>query len=548
MTQISADQDSSRRVAVYFDFENLLISQYNRIHGKDTWYQDRHTPKDKEKKAAEAAIDLDALLSFAAALGAVVVNRTYCDWTRPVLTGYGEEFARRSVEPIQMFSKDSGKNGADIRIALDVEEDLRWDNLITDVVLFSGDGDFLPVADLCRRRGVNVHAVGVRGSSGGLWQKWCRFHFYEEVTARQTSLASVREIATAAVDPVRLLQDALLRIPRQWIDRNHLEAVMRRRNWAFSLQATGTGDIDQLIRSAVSQQLVEQSGDRIRLLPAPSTGQAISPADDHRALAVYWHLEDLAVAVYDGVHGPGTWRNDRVDAVRSMKFDRNNRIGLARIHIPAVMNFARNIAPVVLNRLYADWTKAVFRDYRSSVTGRPPAEFVQIHPGLGLPVGVRLPADVMRDLRHTPRITDVLVCSGTQGFEGIAEHCERTGIRLHAVGGTADHNAQWRETCVFSDYTDLMPPRGTSAEPWVGYLLAPFNGDPSTRIKAAPLKSRIKQLDSAFDEKTYGFRGGFRSMLRNAQERGLLILEDDDRSDDIWVRLNPQRPLGNTGS
>ncbi|WP_071289067.1 NYN domain-containing protein [Mycolicibacterium llatzerense] len=279
---------SRRQVAVYWDFENLVISEYDRVHDHrpprkpgerrpSMWSLDRNLPaSERDLKLAAASVNIDALLAFGAALGDVVVNRAYCDWTRPVMEVYGEALATRCVEPIQMFSKDSGKNGADIRIALDVADEVSWNPTVTDVVLFSGDGDFLPVADLCRRRGIAMHAVGVRGSTNDLWRRSCAFRYLDELSTKRT-VAEVRKAATSGVDVAGLLPRALAQLPvGQWVETRHLEPLIRRVNWAVDLACSPYDSIEGLIRVAAEAGIVEQAEQVVRLIVKDIPVQQVS--------------------------------------------------------------------------------------------------------------------------------------------------------------------------------------------------------------------------------------------------------------------------------
>lgn len=266
--------------------------------------------------------------------------------------------------------------------------------------------------------------------------------------------------------------------------------------------------------------------------------------NDSRVLAIYWHLEDLVVAEYDRIYGAGMWHMHGIAAMESAQLGRSHRVGVARINIPAVMTFADTLGRPVINRFYADWTRPVMRHYTSSATSRPPAEFVELHPGVGLPLQVRLPADVLDDLRRNPDVTDVLVCSGGQGFDGLPQWCAQTGRTLHAVGITATRNEGWRDRCEFKNYSDVVPARPSAPpEPWIPLLLAPFAADPTRRRSASSLKQEIQQIDSAFTETTYGFKRGFRNLLRAAAERGFVTLDHGDGTSDIIVSVGPNQPL-----
>jgi hypothetical protein len=67
---------------------------------------------------------------------------------------------------VQLFPAAAyGKNGADIRLAVDVVEDMFRLPDLTHVVLVAGDSDYIALAQRCKRLGRYVVAVGVAGST-----------------------------------------------------------------------------------------------------------------------------------------------------------------------------------------------------------------------------------------------------------------------------------------------------------------------------------------------------------------------------------------------
>ena len=118
-------EPTDTRVAVYIDFDNIVISRYNQLHGRGNRVQKVKDldPKDPAtaKLLDEAKVDLGAVLDYASSFGTIAVSRAYADWSVAVNADYSRQLIERAVDLVQLFpTVASGKNGADIRLALDV--------------------------------------------------------------------------------------------------------------------------------------------------------------------------------------------------------------------------------------------------------------------------------------------------------------------------------------------------------------------------------------------------------------------------------------------
>jgi len=165
--------DSEARVAVYIDFDNILISRYDQIHGRGAFHADKVrtlTTDGRESKArtrfSQATVDLGAIIDYASSYGSIVLSRAYADWSVPAHAAYRDQLLARAVDLVQMFpTTRSLKNGADIRLSIDVVEDLfRLDN-ITHVVVVAGDSDYIALAQRTKRLGRFMVGIGVAGST-----------------------------------------------------------------------------------------------------------------------------------------------------------------------------------------------------------------------------------------------------------------------------------------------------------------------------------------------------------------------------------------------
>ena len=160
------------RVAVYLDFDNIVISWYDRVHGRNSYGRDRQriieSPEDPEiaERLTAATIDVGAIIDYAASFGTLVLTRAYADWSSPVNAVYRNQLVARAVDLVQLFPAAAyAKNGADIRLAVDTVEDMFRLPDLTHVVIVAGDSDYVPLAQRCRRLGRYVVGVGVAGST-----------------------------------------------------------------------------------------------------------------------------------------------------------------------------------------------------------------------------------------------------------------------------------------------------------------------------------------------------------------------------------------------
>ncbi|MGC5222933.1 NYN domain-containing protein [Micromonospora sp. DT81.3] len=160
------------RVAVYLDFDNIVISWYDRVHGRNSYGRDRQrileTPNDPEiaDRLSRATIDVGAIIDYAASFGTLVLTRAYADWSSPVNAVYRSQLVARAVDLVQLFPAAAyAKNGADIRLAVDAVEDMFRLPDLTHVVIVAGDSDYVPLAQRCKRLGRYVVGIGVAGST-----------------------------------------------------------------------------------------------------------------------------------------------------------------------------------------------------------------------------------------------------------------------------------------------------------------------------------------------------------------------------------------------
>jgi NYN domain-containing protein/OST-HTH/LOTUS domain-containing protein len=307
------------RVAVYIDFDNIVISRYDQVHGRGQFQRDkvrgftgadRSADPDIAAKVRRATVDVGAVIDFASSFGTLVLTRAYADWSAPVNADYRGQLISRAVDLVQLFPAAAyAKNGADIRLAVDAVEDMFRLPDLTHVVIVAGDSDYIALAQRCRRLGRYVVGVGVAGSTSRALAAACdELVTYDALpgitptgiadpsTARTTgaqdghgepaSAASARgsrrKRPVAAVideadldseDPqeraTRLLERALQlgqeKDDADWLHSSAVKSQMRRMDPSFSEKALGYRSFSDFVKSRDRVAELDQTN-RVRLV------------------------------------------------------------------------------------------------------------------------------------------------------------------------------------------------------------------------------------------------------------------------------------------
>ena len=144
------------QMAVFIDFENVAL-----------W---------AEREFFD--FEITGLMEYLQTRGPAVVKRAYGDWSR--FSRYRDEMMSNSIDLIQIFSVRSGKNRADIRMAIDAFEIAMTRPSIHTYVVVSGDSDFGPLVAKLREYGHYTIGIGPRSITHELLVKSCDEFVYLE--------------------------------------------------------------------------------------------------------------------------------------------------------------------------------------------------------------------------------------------------------------------------------------------------------------------------------------------------------------------------------
>ncbi|WP_136708246.1 NYN domain-containing protein [Agromyces sp. H66] len=200
------------RVALYFDFDNIVISRYDQLHGDGAYRKDTSRTKtvspgtQAAARLKEATVDIDAVLDFAATFGTIAISRAYADWSTPVNASYRGQLIDRAVDLVQLFPLSATKNGADIRLAVDAVEDMFRIEDLTHIVIVGGDSDYVALAQKCKRLGRYVVGIGVSGGTSRALTASCdEFADYDALLSTDAAVeedeAGAEEAPSARTEP-----------------------------------------------------------------------------------------------------------------------------------------------------------------------------------------------------------------------------------------------------------------------------------------------------------------------------------------------------------
>ena len=306
-------EPSDARVAVYIDFDNIVISRYDEVFGRGRFMADKARTAQASKPdenlkptdpAARAVVDVGAILDYATSFGSVVISRAFADWSAPANSRYSGQLVDRAIDLVQMFPTAAyQKNGADIRLSVDVVEDMFRLPEITHVVIVAGDSDFIPLAQRCKRLGRYVVGIGVLGATSKQLAAACNeFKYYGQlpgvvaapagepaVRTQKTSATSSKSAATKEVEDagerdsgdsklsatqllVRAMSLGHDKSDDEWLASGSVKQQMMRLDPAFNEKSLGFKSFTEFVKSRGAQVEIAKTGEqkgKIRLRDTP---------------------------------------------------------------------------------------------------------------------------------------------------------------------------------------------------------------------------------------------------------------------------------------
>lgn len=252
--------DAESAVAIYWDFENVHACLLDDQNGEGAYRSVRFRPQ-------EPLVDVAPVAEYAATFGRIVVHRAYCNWQ--FYGRYRDELQAHALDLVQLFPLTGSKNGADIRLVLDVVEDLQRHPHLTHVVVVASDSDYTSLAHQCRRYGRFYIGVGTSRTAPSYKFACDEFRMYRDLAVASASpaaaemeetaqeLAPLEDAAELVVKAVRMLAAGR---GETWALKAAVRPLVKRLDPAFDERNFGFATFGELLK-ALDGSIIEQAGE-----------------------------------------------------------------------------------------------------------------------------------------------------------------------------------------------------------------------------------------------------------------------------------------------
>ena len=258
------------QIAVYWDFENIHAAVYENSGTPVEPYRETFFKPQPE------AVSIAAIMEYISSEGTVCLNRAYANWEP--MRKYARRLQEWSVDLIQLYpAGKSSKNGADIRLSIDIIEDMARLPHIDTIVLIAGDSDFIPVVRKIREKGRRIIGIAEQKSTNPNLVKCCHeFKFYKTLAARVKesiepgpaaddspkspglSLKQTKGLAKTA------MQNTMKQSGESFVSKGTLKNMMLRLDPSFDESLYQFSGFTDFIKSC-SDWLVEEPGQQLRM-------------------------------------------------------------------------------------------------------------------------------------------------------------------------------------------------------------------------------------------------------------------------------------------
>ena len=243
-------ESTQSSLAVLIDYENLALGTGKR---KKNGRQEQG-PRPDVKRILERLVDK----------GRITAKRAYCDWQRfdDAITPLHE----LGIELIEIPDRAyTGKNSADIRLAVDAMEMCLTKEHIDTFAILSGDSDFSPLVAKLKEFGKTVIGVGMKQSTSSLLAEVCdEFLFYEDIVQSGGVPDYTSKVQKDKYPCYQLLFetiDALQGESDSAILASRLKDTMKRKRPQFSERSYGYRSFSNLLREASKLGFIQSHQD-----------------------------------------------------------------------------------------------------------------------------------------------------------------------------------------------------------------------------------------------------------------------------------------------
>jgi uncharacterized LabA/DUF88 family protein len=209
--------------------------------------------------------DLHVVLARLLEKGRIIVKRAYADWGR--FSEFKRPFHQSGVELIDIPEKyHSGKNSAEIKLAVDAMELCYSKEHLDIFVLLSGDGDLFPLVSKLKENNKHVIGVGIESTAARILTDTCdEYLFYEDLWREAGITPTLEGLEDRRAEAMTLMMDAIQALMRENKDvlwGSMIKQTMQRKQPSFSEGHYGYSAFSELLEDAERQKLIALERDR----------------------------------------------------------------------------------------------------------------------------------------------------------------------------------------------------------------------------------------------------------------------------------------------
>ncbi|HTU75595.1 MAG TPA: NYN domain-containing protein [Trebonia sp.] len=235
-------------VAIYWDFENVHACLVDDTDGDGAYRSTRFKPQ-------EPVVDIDPVIEYAATFGRVVVHRAYANWQ--YFGRYRDELQAHAIDLVQMFPLAGSKNGADIRLVLDVIEDMQHHPHLTHVIVVASDSDYTSLAQRCRKHGRYFLGVGTDRTASSYQFACDEFRRYRDLAGATPATPDAASSEDREVAPLEdageLVVKAIRRLAagngESWVRKAGVRPLVKRLDPTFDEAGFGYPSFAELLKA-----------------------------------------------------------------------------------------------------------------------------------------------------------------------------------------------------------------------------------------------------------------------------------------------------------
>jgi uncharacterized LabA/DUF88 family protein len=225
-------------LAVFIDYENLALGA---------------TPKGGGKRKPGIKPDIAKVLERLVEKGKLVTKRAYSDWQR--FPDAVNDLHALGIDLMEIPDRGfSGKNSADIRLAVDAIELCHTKDYIDTFVVVSGDSDFTPLVSRLKENGKTVIGVGMYDSTSDLLATNCdEFLYYEDIGMAADVPVLPEALPKEKRKAYQLLFDTIEALQRENVDTMHsslIKDTIKRKFPQFNETTYGYRSFTKLLEEA----------------------------------------------------------------------------------------------------------------------------------------------------------------------------------------------------------------------------------------------------------------------------------------------------------